>query len=457
MTTTTDSADIVVVGMGPAGEAVAGALAEAGLDVVGIDRELIGGECPYWGCIPSKMMIRAAHTLAEARRIPGLAGTATVTPDWSPVAERIRAEATDNWDDTVAVDRFVGKGGRFLRGEGRITGPRTVQVGDRTVTARQGIVIATGTRAAVPAIPGLAGTPYWTNHQAIEAATLPRSIIVLGGGAIGAELTQVYNRFDVEVTIVEALDRLLPSEEPEAGTLLADVFTRDGITVHTGTGAAAVEHRDGTFTVRLDDGTEIRAEQLLVATGRRTDLAGLGVAHLGLDDTARFLTVDDNLRVTDGVWAVGDITGRGLFTHVGTYQADLAIADILGRDHPPASYHALPRVTFTDPEIGAVGLTEQQARDTGTDVRTSLIQVPHTARGWIHKAGNDGLIKLVADARTGTLVGATAAAPNGGEVLGLLALAVHARIPVSTLRTMIWAYPTFHRGIEDALRSLDLR
>lgn len=448
--------DVIVIGMGPAGESVAGQLAEAGLDVVGIDRELVGGECPYWGCVPSKMMIRASHLLAEARRIPGMAGKVEVTPDWAPVAERIRAEATDNWDDTVAVDRFEGKGGLFVRGEGRIVGPGAVAVGDETFEASVGIVIATGTTAAVPPIPGLADTPYWTNRQAIEVEELPSSIVVLGGGAIGSELAQVFARFGVKVDIVEAQDRLLPLEEPEAGQLLAEVFEAEGIGVHTGVAAGRVEHHDGSFTIELGDGTVLEAERLLVATGRRTELGGLGVDTIGLDPDARFAEVDEHLRVTDGVWAVGDITGKGAFTHVGMYQANIIVADVLGQDHVPASYAALPRVTFTDPEVGAAGLTEAQAREAGINVTTSTQLVPHTARGWLHKVGNEGFIKLVADADSGVLVGATAAGPNGGEVLGLLALAVHARVPVSQLQTMIWAYPTFHGGIGDAVRGLEI-
>ena len=455
MSDTTNAADVIVIGMGPAGESVAGQLAEAGLDVIGIDRALVGGECPYWGCVPSKMMIRAAHLLAEARRIPGMAGKSDVTPDWAPVAERIRAEATDNWDDTVAVDRFVGKGGRFVRGEGHIVGPGQVQVGAETFTAGRGIVIATGTQPAVPPIPGLADTPFWTNHEAIEAATLPSSIIVLGGGAIGAELAQVFVRFGVEVSIVEAQDALVPLEEPEAGEVVADVFRDEGMSVFNGVSASSVEHDGSAFQVELADGTVLRAERLLIATGRRTDLAGLGVGSIGLDESARSLDVNVHLRVQDGVWAVGDITGKGAFTHVGMYQAAIAVADILGREHEPASYHSLPRVTFTDPEVGAAGLTEAQARDAGVEVRTAVVRVPNTARGWLHKAGNEGFIKIVADAANGTLVGATVAGPNGGEVIGLLTLAIHLRVPLSQLRTMIWAYPTFHRGIEDALNALD--
>src|ERR1700689_4014615 len=228
--------------MGPGGEDVAEKLAAAGLSVAAVEAHLVGGECPYWGCVPSKMMIRAANLLAEGRRIPGMAGSCAVTPDWAPVAHRIRAEATDNWDDTVAADRFTGKGGRLFRGLGRISAPGEVTVGSDVLRARRGVIIATGTVPAVPPIPGLSGTPYWTNHQAIETEQVPASLIVLGGGAIGTELAQVFSRFGAAVTVVEALGQLLPPEEPESGTLLAAVFGREGIVVRTGVAAASVAH-----------------------------------------------------------------------------------------------------------------------------------------------------------------------------------------------------------------------
>jgi pyruvate/2-oxoglutarate dehydrogenase complex dihydrolipoamide dehydrogenase (E3) component len=468
-------ADVVVIGMGPGGEDAAGRLAEAGLDVVGIDRELVGGECPYWGCVPTKMMIRAANLVAEGRRVRGMAGDATVRPDWAPVAQRIRDQATDDWDDRVAVERFEGKGGRFLRGEGRVVGPGRVAVGNQVVEARRGVVVATGTHAAIPPIPGLGRVPYWTNREAIEAKELPSSLLVLGGGAVGAELAQVFARFGVEVTVVEALERLVPGDEPEAGELLADVFAREGIAVHTAASVTEVRRDDARVTVEVADGTTLAAAQILVATGRRADLGAAGLGAVGVDESQRWVPVDDHLRVTDryrsapvgatstsagadlyrqGVWAVGDITGKGAFTHVAMYQSPIAVADILGEDHAPADYRAVPRVTFTDPEIGAVGLTEAQARRKGIDVRVGAARVPQTARGWIHNAGNDGVIKLVEDTRRGLLVGATAMGPTGGEILGLLTLAVHAEVPTDQLRRMIYAYPTFHRGVEDALRDL---
>jgi pyruvate/2-oxoglutarate dehydrogenase complex dihydrolipoamide dehydrogenase (E3) component len=453
-TPTSEATDVVVVGMGPAGEAVAGSLAEAGLRVIGIDRELVGGECPYWGCVPSKMMVRAANALAEARRIPGLAGEVRVEPDWGQVATRIRDEATDNWDDKVAVDRFETKGGRFVRGHGRLTGPDSVAVEDRTFIAGTAIVIATGASAVVPPISGLEAAPFWTNRDVIEAEELPTSLIVLGGGAIGVELAQALARFGVRITIIEAKDRLLANEEPEAGQLVAAVFEREGLDVRLGVRAHHVAHDGDRFTVTLDDGSAVTAERLLVATGRRPDLAAVGVDSIGVDVDAGAVPVDDHLRVRPGVWAVGDITGKGAFTHVGMYQARIAAASILGDQHEPADYRALPHVTFADPEIGSVGLTEAAARNAGLEVAVGTTQLSATARGWIHGVGNDGLIKLVADRRAGHLVGATTVGPNGGEVIGLLALAIHARVPLTSLRTMIYAYPTFHRGIEDALRDL---
>ncbi len=466
--------DVVVIGMGPGGEEVAERLAEAGLAVAGVESRLVGGECPYYGCVPSKMMIRAANLLAEGRRIPGMAGRSDVEPDWAPVAARIRNEATDDWDDTVAADRFTGKGGHLFRGTGRITGPGEVRVTPRpgddrpgsdsedggdgqdstVLRARRGIVINTGTAPAIPPIPGLAGTPLWTNREAVKATEVPESLVVIGGGAIGVELAQAFARFGARVTVVEALGRLVSFEEPEASDLLAEVFARQGIGVRTSIAAREVSHDGAAFAVTLDGGDVLRAERLLVATGRRIDLAGIGAGAVGIDEKARAIPVDDRMRAAPGVWAIGDIVGKGAFTHVSMYHAGIVIADILGTEHHAAEYHAVPRVTFTDPEIGSVGLTEAQAREQGIEVRVSLIQVPSSTRGWIHKAGNEGFIKLVQDARAGTLIGATSAGPVGGEVLSMLTVAVHARVPVQRLREMIYAYPTFHRAVEPALAAL---
>ena len=450
--------DVVVIGMGPGGEYAAGALAEAGLHVTGIEERLVGGECPYFGCIPSKMMIRAGNLIAETRRVPGMAGTSTVTPDWSPVALRIREEATDYWNDKVAADRFEAKGGHLVRGRGTITGPGEVTVpsasdGARVFRARRGIVINSGTAPVIPPIQGLAGTPYWTNREIVQTEQVPESMIVLGGGAVGTELAQVFSRFGTEVTVVEAQPRLVSFEEPEASELIERIFTREGIKVFTDAPAERVSHRDGCFSVHLG-GAVLTAAQLLVATGRRSDLAGLGVAAIGLDPASAVIATDGFMRAADGVWAIGDVTGKGAFTHMSMYQADIAVRDILGQGGPAADYRAVPRVIFTDPEIGSVGLTSAAAREAGVRVLTGLAQVPYSARGWIHKAGNDGFIKVVADADRSVLVGASSAGPSGGEVLSALAVAVRAEVPLATLRNMPYAYPTFYRAIEDALAAL---
>ncbi|GLW92874.1 dihydrolipoyl dehydrogenase family protein [Actinokineospora globicatena] len=444
--------DVAVVGLGPGGEAVASRLATAGLSVVGIESRLVGGECPYYACVPTKAMIRAADVLAEARRVPEFAGTAQVVPDWGKVAARVRDEITTDWNDQAAVDRLVGAGVQVLRGRARITGPGVLVVGDQVIRASRGIVLNPGTDPAVPPVPGLADTPLWTNRDAVSATAVPESLVVIGGGPVGCEFAQVFARFGAEVTLLQSNDRLLPLDEPEASALLAERFAAEGIQVRTGAKITSVRHDGQRFTVELDGADPISAAQVLVAAGRKSDLADLGVGSYGLDESARGVAVDEHMRAADGLWAIGDITGKGAFTHMSMYQAAIAAADILGEEAPGAEYHAVPRVTFTDPEIGSVGLTEAGARAAGINVRVGITQLSSSTRGFLHKA--EGLIKLIEDADTGVLVGATSAGPTGGEVLGALVLAVHARVPVDQLRRMIYAYPTFHRAIESALADL---
>jgi pyruvate/2-oxoglutarate dehydrogenase complex dihydrolipoamide dehydrogenase (E3) component len=453
-----DEVDVVVLGMGPGGEDAAGRLARAGLTVVGVEERLLGGECPYFACIPTKMMVRAADVLAEARRAPRLAGSSSVHPQWTLVADRIRNEATTDWDDRIAVERFEATGGRFVRGVGRITAPATVTVttsaGERAFHARRGIVLNPGTEPSIPPIDGLAGTPYWTNRQAVMARDVPGSLLVLGGGPVGLEFAQVFARFGAEVTVVEAGARLLGQGEPEASDAIAAALRDEGLRVLTGTSARRVRHGDAGFSVEIDSAEDLVAEQLLVATGRHTDLAALGVATVGLDAQARTIPVDERMRAADGVWAIGDVTGHGAFTHTSMYQAHIAVADILGDSAETADYHAMPGVTFTDPEVAAVGLTETEARARDLDVRTAVTSIASSARGWIHRVGPEAMLKLVADGERSVLVGATVVAPAGGEIVGALAVAVQAEVPLQVLRRMIYAYPTFHRAIEDALAKL---
>lgn len=450
--------DVVLIGLGPGGEAAAQKLAEAGLSVVGIDDGLVGGECPYYGCVPSKMMVRAADALAEGRRVPRLAGDATVTPSFDPVATRIRDEATDDWDDTAAVERLSKAGVTVVRGRGRLTGANLVEVDSRQFRAGKGVVLNTGTDPAVPPVEGLADMPFWTNRDMVKATAVPASLVVLGGGAIGCELALVSARFGARVTVVEAADRLLANEEPETSAVIEKVFVHAGIRVLTGAQADRVTYADGTFTLAAG-GEAITAERLLVATGRTPQLRGIGLETVGVEEGVKALETDERMRVlrdgqpVEGLFAIGDITGKGAYTHVSMYQSRIVVDHLLGKDGPGADYRAVPRVTFTDPEVGSVGMTEHQAREQGLDVRTSCVDLAGSARGWLQHVGNEGLIKLVV--ADDELVGATSVGPMGGEVLSMLTTAIHARVPVTTLRSMIYAYPTYHRAVQDALTGLD--
>jgi pyruvate/2-oxoglutarate dehydrogenase complex dihydrolipoamide dehydrogenase (E3) component len=454
--------DLVVIGLGPGGEALATATAKAGLRVVAVDKHLVGGECPYYGCIPTKMMVRAADLVAESGRADELAGDVSVTSSWTPVAERVAVQATDHWDDRVAVDRLVDAGATMIHGVASLDGPGrvvvTVPSSDDPIVfeAANGVVLNPGTRPAVPPLPGIEGTPFWTNRDAVQLTELPGSLVVLGGGPIGCELAQVFSRFGVRVTVVQHGDRLLPANEPEAAALLADVFAHEGIRVLPGVEATKVAYADGMFTLTLGDDEEVAADKLLLAAGRKPNLQDLGLHTVGIDPAVRTLGVDDRMRVTgvDKLWAIGDVTGKGAFTHVSMYQSAVARRDVLGEDGPPAAYHALPHVTFTDPEVAGVGMTEAQAREAGLTVRTGSTKLEESSRGFTHGPGARGLVKVVEDAERGVLVGATVVGPAGGEILGFLAVAVHAAVPVATLESMIYAYPTFHRAIESALADL---
>lgn len=463
--------DLIVVGLGPGGEEVAGTLAAAGRSVLGVDERLVGGECPYFGCIPSKMILRAADALAESRRVGQLAGSASDSPDFGVVATRIREEATDDWDDRVAVERLEGQGASFVRATGRLAGRDEdgrllVEAGGETHRARD-VVIATGTRPAIPPIDGLGGLdvgvdgPVWTNREILMARQAPASMVVIGGGVISCELAQGMARFGTTVTVVEGDERLLGREEPEAGDVLADVFAREAITVELGRAVSGVERGGDGVTVTLSDGSTVSGEKLLVAAGRTPNLDNVGLDTIGLDPAAHSLDVDEHMSVLDGdgapvpgLHAIGDVTGKGPFTHVSVWQARVLLAHLLGRVEPFGGYDALAWATFTDPEVGRVGKTEKQARDAGLNVRVGVQQISSNSRGWIHGPGNDGLVKVVEDADRGVLVGATVVGPYGGELIGMLTLAVHAQVPVATMLTMHYVFPTLHRAVLEALQAL---
>jgi pyruvate/2-oxoglutarate dehydrogenase complex dihydrolipoamide dehydrogenase (E3) component len=448
--------DLIVIVTGPGGEALANRAATAGLEVVAVDKHLVGGECPYYGCIPTKIMVRGSDALAESRRAGELSGDLSLVPSWTPVAGRV-SEATADWDDALAVKRLEDAGAVVLHGVGRLDGPRRVVVAladgsEVAYTARHGVVLNPGTRPAEPPVDGLAGTPYWTNRDAVRATSVPSSLVVVGGGPIGCELAQVFARFGARVTVLQHGPRLLDRDEPEASALLEQVFVREGMRVLTGAELSSVAYVDGTFTLGLEDGTSLTAEQLLVGAGRRPNLDDLGLESVGLDP--RSISVDEHMRAADGLWIIGDVAGHGAFTHLSMYQSAVAARDILGEEGPTAEYHAVPHTTFTDPEVAGVGLTEAAAREKGIDVRVGQTDLSASSRGYTHGPGNDGLIKVVEDADAGVLVGACVVGPYGGEILSMLTLAVHARIPVATLKSMIYAYPTFHRAVESALADL---
>lgn len=446
--------DLVVVGMGVGGEEVVTRATGAGMKVLAIDRNLVGGECPYWGCIPSKIMVRASIALAEGARVNGLAGSSTMSPDWSPLADRVR-EATADWDDSAAVKRHEDAGARVLHGTARLLGPREVEVDGERFSARRGVVLAAGTDPAIPPVEGLEDAGPWTNREAIEAAERPESMVVLGGGPIGLELGMAFARFGTRVSIIESDEQALPSEEPENGEAMGAVLEAEGISLYTGTTAESVKRSNGGLAVEISDGTIIAAERLLVATGRKTDLGALGVEAVGLDPGAKAVEVDGHLRAAEGTWAVGDITGKGNFTHVAVYQGRIAAADILEQEHMAADYSAVPRVTFTDPEVASVGMTEAQARAKGLQVKTGIAETVASARGHIHGPGAEhGVTKLVVDAERSVVVGASAMGPMAGETISTLTLAVRGAVPLSILSNLIYAYPTFTRGIDDALSDL---
>jgi pyruvate/2-oxoglutarate dehydrogenase complex dihydrolipoamide dehydrogenase (E3) component len=444
--------DVIVLGMGTCGEDAALRLAGSGLDVVGIEGRLIGGECPYWACIPSKVMIRSANMLTEARRADGRAGSVSVEPDWGMLASRIRSEVTGGWQDNSAgIARFEDRGGRFVEGWARLTASREVEVNGSTIRARRGVLVATGSEPFIPPIPGLEEVDYWTNREAIETEQLPASLVVLGAGPVGCELGQVFARFGCEVIIIDVADRPLPNEEPEASEVVAGSLAEDGVELRLGVRAESVAADGDSIVVGLHDGSTVTAERLLVATGRKADADTLGVAAAGGSTAQGFIEVDGYLRAADGLWAIGDVTGVAMLTHVAEYQSMIAVEDILGGSPDPADYSVLPRATFTDPEVGGVGMTETAAREAGHDVTVTVKDLRATFRGWTYGVGAVGVIKLVADRDQDRLLGATAVGPSATEVLGFLALAVRERTPLRRLVHTMYAFPTFYGGVGETI------
>ena len=443
----TESYDAVVIGTGPAGETAVSRLAEHGLRVALCERELIGGECAYWACIPSKTLLAPPEARAHAARSAGLSAP---EQRFGEVAD-YRDYMIRHLDDAAQVKGYEDQGVAVYKGQARIAGPGRVEVGGDTLETQR-IVVATGSEAAIPPIDGLEEAGYWTNREATTLGEVPESAVVLGGGPVGIEFGQLLRRFGTQVTIVEASDRLLSGEEPAVGALIADVLHEEGIDVRVGQPAVAVSAAASGRSVRLADETELTADELVVAVGRAPRVHGIGLETLGIEPDSAGIAVDEHCRAGEGVWAIGDVTGVMPFTHVGMYQGRVACADIAGRD-VRADYRAVPRVVFSDPEIAVVGVTEEQAREHGVDVATARVDFAEAlARPWTYEKEPRGVLGLVADRERSVLVGAWAVAPLAGEWIHQAMLAIKAAIPLAVLADTAAQFPTFseayRKGVE---------
>jgi pyruvate/2-oxoglutarate dehydrogenase complex dihydrolipoamide dehydrogenase (E3) component len=448
--TDVETFDVVVLGAGSAGETLAGELAGAGLNVAVVEQGLVGGECPYLACVPSKTLLLAAA-----------AGV-----DW-PVAVQRRDEAAEHRDDSDAARSLEESGVRVIRGRGVVdrAGRLTVEGGPALGWSRA-LVVATGSEAVMPPVPGLDTVPTWTSDEALSSPELPGRLAVLGAGAVGCELSQVYGRFGSRVIVLEPGETALPGEPAWVGEMLREALRADGVDIRTGTAADGVEAVAGGVRVEPSSGDPFEVDRVLVATGRRPRTMGLGLDALGLQlDDAAPLEVDPRCRVRNGdgvlddVFAIGDVTGVAPYTHTANYQARIVAAQLLGRHARDADYRAIPRAVYTDPAVFSVGLSADAARDSGLDVAVADSDVSQTGRAFVEGAAagrppRPARLSLVADRAAGYLVGAVAVGPDADSWASELALAVHARVPLSTLVDLVHAFPTWGEAILPAVREL---
>jgi pyruvate/2-oxoglutarate dehydrogenase complex dihydrolipoamide dehydrogenase (E3) component len=440
---------VVVLGGGSAGEAFVGAASrlDAGLEVTLVERALVGGECTFWACMPSKTLLRAPELLAAARQAPGAAEAVTGELDLDRVFWW-RDQVVEGYDDEGHRSWLEDRHTALVRGDAIVKAAGVLDVGGREVLYDK-LVVATGSRPAVPPIEGIADVPRWTTADATSAKEVPASLVVVGGGASGVELAQLYHRLGTRVTIVQR-SRLLTKIAEDAATLLQDRLEEEGLTVRCGAGVARVDATDAGVTLSLDDGATIAAERLLLAVGRTPTVHGLGLERIGVEIADEGIVVDEHLAAAENVWAIGDVTGVSLFTHVAKYQARVAASNVAGRPRV-ADYRAVPAVVFTDPQVAQVGTVE------GDGLVSASWELNRTSRSSTYeRPKRNGFVKLVADPARRVLVGAVAVGPEAGEWLQQATLAIRAEVLIDVLRDTIQPFPTFSEAISFAARDLPL-